>query len=307
MGRVADLQQENDDLQQRPDQTADAGPPPAPIEPPNPAPPPPDPAPPPPPPAEQAQAPSPVVPILPIPVPQAHANDDILRLLIAAQQAATAAQIEANRQAQAEKAATTFPKLKDFTDVPTWYQKLVTVTSQPRFSSFYDPLSEDKVISGAPFPALNSALCTEILNNSGKPVEKYILAKTHLRNDGIVLLWEMNATFNRKWSILKTKDKKKEWDSMKMIQNETFEDFYTRCLQLRKELITNNVICSELDLRHAFIMGLSAHFTSVQEKLDSLPDEWRTCDIHMLPKTAHDFYESKMSVRNLHREHRPQT
>ena len=299
MGRVTDLQQENDDLQQRLDQTVNAGPPPTPIEPPNPAPPPPEPAPPPPPPAEQAQATPPVAPILPIPAPQPQTNDDILRQLIAAQQAATAAQIEANRlqaiahadqrRAQAEKVATTFPKLKDFTDVPTWYHKLVTVISQPRFSSLYDPLTEDIVISGAPFPALNSALYTEILNKSGKPVEKYILAKTHLRNDGIALLWEINATFNRKWSILKTKGKKKEWDSMKMIQNETFEDFFTWCLQLRKELITNNVTCSELDLRHAFIMGLSAHFTSVQEKLDSLADEWSIYDIHMLPKTAHDF------------------
>lgn len=141
-----------------------------------------------------------------------------MRQLVAAQLDATAAQNEAIRlrpQAQADKLAEsvviTFAMLRTFQDVATWYQKLVTLISQQKYRDLYDPLTEDVITNGVAFPTLNSALYSEILNNCGKEIETYILAKTHLRNDGVALMLQIHSLYNRTWSTLKCKAKKEEW------------------------------------------------------------------------------------------------
>ena len=162
-------------------------------------------------------------PAAPPPAAQPAADrTELMQQLVAAQRDATAAQNEANRlraQAQPDKlaksAVTTFPTLRNFQEVAAWYQKLVTLISQPKYRDLYDPLSEDVIPSGAGFPTLNSALYSEILNNSGKEVEAYILAKTHLRNDGVALILHIHSSYNRTWSTLKFKSKKEEWSQMR--------------------------------------------------------------------------------------------
>ena len=242
-------------------------------------------------------------PAPPPPPPQQHPqppqDQAILQQLLAAQQAATAAQEEANRlreqarrdriREKEESIVSTFPNFKSFDDIKTWYQKLVSVISQPRFSQLYDAHTSDIVDSGAHLPALNSALYSEILNNCGKEVETYILSKDHLRNDDIALIWNIYNSYNPTWSALKIRAKTTEWKQTRMDKTESIEDFFTRCLTARKDLIANGVFISEDNLRTTFIMGLTAHFTSIQEKLDDLPQEWLDPDIHKLPKTAKKF------------------
>lgn len=85
---------------------------------------------------------------------------------------------------------------------------------------------------------------------------------------------------------------------MKHTKNETIDTFFTRCLQARKEVVSNGIACTEDDLHQIFIMGLSAHPTIIQEKLDDLPDEWLDPNIHSISATAQKFFDNKMEVRN---------
>ena len=85
---------------------------------------------------------------------------------------------------------------------------------------------------------------------------------------------------------------------MKHTKNETIDTFFTRCLQARKEVVSNGIACTEDDLHQIFIMGLSAHSTIIQEKLDDLPDEWLDPNIHSISATAQKFFDNKMEVRN---------
>lgn len=166
---------------------------------------------------ERQQPPPP--PHLAAPPPQAPAGDPltaaILQRMVAAQEAATLVQQEANRLQQAVQAAkraetsvVTFPKLKLFAEVDKWYQKLLLVISQPKYSVLYDPIAGEVITDGANHPAENSALYTEIVNNCGPDVEAYILAKDHLRNDGLAVMSTIQNTHNSRWSSIETKEKK---------------------------------------------------------------------------------------------------
>ena len=259
----------------------------------------------------------------PTAVPQQPAQDNnnlILQQLLAAQQATTAAQLEANRLREqahqatistVEAAQTTFPSLKDFTNIHGWNHKLLAVLAKPRFAVQYDAIAGDIVADGKTNPTQNSDLFSELLNNAGPSVKQFSLSKEHLRNDGVGIVHKINETYNRSWSTMEKREKEIEWKSLKMSKEEDFDSFFTRCLNFRKDMVTNGLNCTEDDLRAAYILGLTSHFTPIQEKLDDLLADWRNADIHTLPDAATKSYANKISIRNLHKAskdtHREQT
>ena len=217
---------------------------------------------------------------------------------------ATAKQAEA--KARQQNVTHKFPSLKSLNqrEVSIWHQKVLTVIQLPKYETFYDNLTSDIVASGHHNPTLNTTLYSEILTHTSAEAESYILAKFHLRGDGVALLNDLQETFNSKWTIVESQQKQLEWISMKMTQSESIHEFFARCFKFREDMIDNGLQCSEDSLRRTFILALSPHFTNIQENIDELHLTWRAPNVHKLPLVAQSYYNNKMTVRNMHRDHK---
>ena len=148
----------------------------------------------------------------PAPAPD---HNDLLQTLINAQNEANRIQEQAKSdEAKARQQSVThkFPSLKTLNqrDINTWHQKVLTVIQLPKYREFYDDLASDMVASGHNNPTLNTTLYSEILTHTSAEAESYILAKTHLRGDGVALINELQETFNSKWTIVETQQKQLE-------------------------------------------------------------------------------------------------
>ena len=153
-------------------------------------------------------------------------------------------------------------------------------------------------------PPLNTILFNEILNCLSKPIQDYVHAKMDILNDGIAVIRDITTSFQQQWGHIRRDKHIADWMSIRIKKDEAFIDFYSRCLKLRNLSLSQGIPTTEDDLKHRFIMGLTAHFTSLQEKAQDLPEPWRTASIHQLPALAQEFLDNKNSIRELHRSHR---
>lgn len=199
-----------------------------------------------------------------------------------------------------------FPSLKTLEQhaISTWYDSILPHLKKPKYSSFYDQTIGNVVPNGNFDPELNSILYDELMSPLAAPVKEYINSKPNLHGNGIVLLQDLLTTFNRPWTTLEKERHQIKWITLRQNRNESLQDFFNRCVAERKKSVAHGIPCSDLDLRHRFIMGLPAQFTSVQEQADDLPLKWRVNNIHQLPIVAQEFLDNKTSIRALHRKNK---
>lgn len=137
-----------------------------------------------------------------------------------------------------------------------------------------------------------------------QPIQDYIHSKMDIANDGIAVLRDVTTSFQQTWGQIKRDNHVLAWMSLRIRKNESYLDFFARCLKLRNLSLSQAIPCTENDLKHRFIMGLPPQFSSLQEKTKDLPEPWKSASIHQLPALADEFMENKTSIRDLHRANR---
>ena len=230
----------------------------------------------------------------------------ILHQLIQAQQQSNIIQTQARTddlRARIQMTPIKFPRLNCLSDetITVWYPRVIGLLMQPKYSSFYDPISSDLVPDGTFDPQLNTLLYSELITPFSHSIQEYIFAKHDLQNDDIGAVHDINTSFIQSWNQMQKDDHQKEWIGIRIKNNESFHDYFPRCLKLRNLSIAHGIACNESDLKDRFVMGLPAIFTPLQEKSHNLPDEWNVTSIHQLPALTEKFQTTKNSVRNLHR------
>ena len=260
-------------------------------------------------------APAPNVLPLP-PVPPTRPTSDptttlLLTQLIQAQNQNNLLQAQARedeRRSRIELVPTKFPRLNCLSQetISSWYQRVLGVIQQPKYSIFYDPISHDLVPDGTINTTLNTILYSELLSSFSAPIQEFIYSRAELQNDGIALIRDLYTTYQQSWTQVQKDNHLKTWINIRQKNTETLQDYFARCSKLRQLSLDNGIPCSEDDLRHRFIMGLPALYTSIQEQAHDLPDPWLK-PIHQLPSIAENFRDLKQSIRALHRANRGET
>ena len=210
------------------------------------------------------------------------------------------------RRSRIENTATKFPALKilDQNIIDDWYKQVLPMINSPKYRDFYDNRASDIIADGTHLPLLNKLLFNEIYRACSDPVREYILVQHHLSNDGIALLHNLTTTFATPWTTMQKENHLQKWLQLHQDKGEGIRDFFERCIKERQKLLNHGVPCDEDSLIHRFIMGLPPQFTSIQEKVDDLPTNWRVRNIHLLPGIAEAFLENKNNIRDMHRTHK---
>ena len=91
-----------------------------------------------------------------------------------------------------------------------WYQKILALLAKQKWSKLYDQHTNNMVLDGSVSPKLNSHLYSDILNHVAKDIEKVILAKEHLRGDGVGLIQDLISQNDPKFNTITRISKKSE-------------------------------------------------------------------------------------------------
>ena len=210
-----------------------------------------------------------------------------------------------DRRSRIENTTTKFPQLKllERNTIDEWYKQVLPMINGPKYRDFYDNRASDIIADGSHLPLLNEILYNELYRSCSDTVREYILAQD-LNNDGISLLHNITTTFATPWTTMQKENNLQKWLRVHQEKNESIRDFFYRCLKERQKPINHGVPCDEDSLIHLFIMGLPAQFTSIQERVDDLPSNWKVNNIHLLPGIAEAFLENKNNIRDMHRAHK---
>ena len=132
---------------------------------------------------------------------------NLLQFFAAQEQANQLAQQarEDDRRVRIEASSAKFPYLKSLTQdsVDDWYQNVLLKIKGPKYNTFYDPLSNDLVPNGVVVDVtLNTTLYNELLTTMTAPIQRYVQNRQNLHNDGVLLLQDLQSTFNQLWSTV---------------------------------------------------------------------------------------------------------
>ena len=236
-------------------------------------------------------------------------SNTLLERLIAAQEESNrlneVARIASHR-ARIEAMSVNIPTLRCISSdtIEDWYTRLLPTLSREKYISFYDHRAADIVPNGAFNPSLNAILFSELMPSLSPSIQDYIYAQPHLFNDGVAVIRDLKSSFDSNWTQLERDSHQHKWMQLRKGPQESFQDFFARCLRLRNVALAHDMPCTEQNLRHRFVMGLPAQFTSIQEKEDELPAKWATVSLHQLPLVAEQSLENKNNIRDMHRQHR---
>ena len=199
----------------------------------------------------------------PQPQPAANPNaaNDLLLRLITAQETSNRLQQEAreaDRRARVEEAPVKFPKLQCLSaeSVDSWYTRLMPMLSREKYRAFYDDRSDDILPDGRFNPGLNAILFSEVMSSLSNSLQDYIYSQPHLYNDGVAVIRDIKSTYDTPWTQAERDSHQIKWVSLRKDTKESLQDFFARCMKVRNVSLAHNVICTDSDLRHRFIMGL---------------------------------------------------
>ena len=155
------------------------------------------------------------------PQPAALANDNhLLQRLIAAQEEANRLHAEAraeDRRSRIESTSARLPQLKSLTQdaVNDWHQRVLINIKGPKYHALYDNLTNNVVLMGNAVDAdLNTVLFTELMGCFTPAIQRYVISKPDLHNDGTGLLRDLHSTFNPTWSQVEKDNQERLWISL---------------------------------------------------------------------------------------------
>ena len=175
-----------------------------------------------------------------------------------------------------------------------WYMAIMAQLSLPPWKELYD-ISTNDIVSTTNNNALNGKLYSKLLLSlEGQPLQD-IIARSHLRANGLLLLQELSQTYRPKnvpeVIAMKTGE---FWSKMKRRPNETVDSYFNRFKELLEDISESDDKISDRSAMRHFLFTLGPEFEPIQNqyRIGNLPSEWKTTHWPTLLVLCRDFYHS---------------
>ena len=155
--------------------------------------------------------------------------------------------------------------------------------------------STNDIVSATSNTALNGKLYAKLLVSLEGQALQSLVARKHLRANGLLLLREMVQTYkpNNVPEVIAARTGE-FWSKTKRLPTETIDDYYNRFHELLDELSeADEPISTKSAMRH-FIFTLGSEFETIQNnfRIGNLPSEWHTQDWPTLLILCRDYFHS---------------
>jgi hypothetical protein len=175
-----------------------------------------------------------------------------------------------------------------------WYLSVMAQLSIAPWQSLYDS-STNSVVTNTVNSALNGKLYAKVIGALEGSALQHMLARKHLRANGILLLQELHQMYKPKCVPEVIASKTVEfWGHTKRLSSESVDEYYNRFQELLEEINEEVVtIPTQNAIRH-FIFTLGDEFQPLQNnfRLGTISEDWKTQDWPSLLVLCRDFYNS---------------
>jgi len=175
-----------------------------------------------------------------------------------------------------------------------WHLSIMAQLSLPPWVELYDSDTND-VVTSTSNSTLNGKLYSKLLLALEGNALKNVVARKHLRANGLLLLQELVQTYRPKNVPEVIAFKTSEFGgNTKRFSSESIDDYYNRFHDLLEDLAeADEPISTKSAIRH-FIFTLGQDFETIQNnfRLGNLPSKWETQDWPTLLILCRDCYNS---------------
>ena len=206
--------------------------------------------------------------------------------------------------------STKFPKFhgKGKKEFKTWCDQVLAILVCPPWSKVFEDIALKQLKTDDEIPsALSSKLFASLRLSITGNAEKLMMTKKHAWGKGLLYLSILKSTYKETLYRADLLKKETEFSNLFITQNETIDDFASRCIELKDQLQDHGIHTPPESMKTRFIMGLGPLFTDIQQVQDEdLPKRWQTVDIQSLVQAANAFKDEKLAVRDrnkLYRQH----
>jgi len=158
----------------------------------------------------------------------------------------------------------------------------------------YDPTT-NSVVTATGNSALNGKLYAKVIGALEGSALQHMLARKHLRTNGILLLQELHQMYKPKCVLEDIAAKTVEfWGLTKRNSTESVDEYYNRFQELLEEINEEIETISTKNAIQQFIFTLGEDFQPLQNnfRLGTVSEEWKTQDWPSLLVLCRDFYNS---------------
>jgi len=203
-----------------------------------------------------------------------------------------------------------FPKFhgKGKKEFKTWYDQVLAILTCPPWTSVFKnietkELKTDDEISSSISSKLFASLRLSVTGNA----EKLMMTKKQAWGKGLLYLSILQSTYKETLYRADLLRKETEFSNLFIQQQETIDDFASRCIELKDQLHDHGIYTPPESFKTRFIMGLGPLFTDIQQvQEEDLPKRWQTMDIQSLVQAANAFKDEKLAVRDRNKLYRQQ-
>jgi len=203
-----------------------------------------------------------------------------------------------------------FPKFheKGKKEFKTWYDQVLAILACPPWSNVFKnietkELKTDEEISSSISSKLFASLRLSVTGNA----EKLMMTKKQAWGKGLLYLSILKSTYKETLYQADLLQKETEFSNLFIQQQETIDDFASRCIELKDQLHDHGIYTPPASFKTRFIMGLGPLFTDIQQvQEEDLPKRWQTMDIQSLVQAANVFKDEKLAVHDRNKLYRQQ-
>jgi len=194
----------------------------------------------------------------------------------------------------------------------SWYLAVMAQLSIAPWQELYDS-SMNSVVKNTTNTALNGKLYAKVIAALEGSALQHMLARKHLRANGILLLQELQQMYKPKCvpEVLAVKTAE-FWSQMKRLPSESIDDYYNRFHELLEEINEDVETIPVKTAIRQFLFTLGVEFEPVQMSyhLGTLAPDWHTEDWPSLLVLCRDFYnlvnpKGPTAKRDQDRDHDP--
>lgn len=252
------------------------------------------------------------------PTTSSSTNDDKLQLLtnaisnwstVAQAQADTAKSSLTETKKARESAGPKDNKFVTFTgkeneDFAAWYNTVLAKLALAEWSPLYDQSTNDIIPATTEATTVLSSHLYAALMNCLKQEAQRIMSSTAetLRGKGVELLLSMIPVYRPTWPYLTLQKKKSEFSDIFRREQQTIDEYAAIFKACRRDLLWNNTVYSDEDIRIRFIISLGPDFEDLHKNMDNLPSEWQTTNLESLVMTARNYLANLRSIKERSKE-----
>jgi hypothetical protein len=175
-----------------------------------------------------------------------------------------------------------------------WYLSIMAQLSIAPWHSLYDS-STNSVVTTTANLALNGKLYAKVIGALEGSALQHMLARKHLRVNGVLLLQELHQMYKPKCvpEVLAAKTVE-FWGHTKRASSESVDEYFNRFQELLEEINEEIETIPTKNAIRQFIFTLGDEFQPLQNnfRLGTILDEWKTQDWSSLLVLCRDFYNS---------------